>query len=356
MKKVSVLISFIVTIIILIFVVVWITTTNNSIIIKNDIFSLSFPKNVEGTYSSDIQKDSILIYHEKSRLQGFGGFAFGIKIYKNPSDYAEMPGSKKIGELTDINGELYDVVLLHPTDVQYDYTENSEAPHTFKVLYNLYESNNLVIKGVNGTIFFKDQGTKGSVLYKDILKKHIKAVNEKWDKDKLESQKMSYMYDTISSFNNDTSLSRIGYIYYDVNVDGIEELIVGEIAEKEWKGIIYDIYTVVDRKVQHVISGGDRNRFFVCDGSLICNEYSNSAYESGLITYALIENSVELLTQISFKYDENKNSKKPYFIRYASADNEWENVSEEVFKERKSIFNKYERFDYIPLSSYKEGK
>ena len=58
------------------------------------------------------------------------------------------------------------------------------------------------IKGVNGTTYYKNQGTKGDDLYKDILQKHIRAINEKWDSIKLEKENLSYMYNVISLGKN----------------------------------------------------------------------------------------------------------------------------------------------------------
>ena len=312
--------------------------------LANKLFSITIPKELKNSYEIKIEKDKISVFHKESKKAGFGGFAFGIKAYKNPTDHAVLPGSKKLGELTDKNGQLYDIVLKYPTDVQYDYTKSPEAPISFKLLYNLGE--NINIQGVNGSVYFKGQGTKGKDLYKNILNKHITALNEKWDSIKLENEQMSYMYNLTD---------KIGYIYYDVNADGIDELLIGEIANGAWKGVIYDIYTMVNREPQHVISGGSRNRYFVCDEAFICNEYSSGALESGVRVYNLVENSTELFPQVSFKYDGYTNSKKPWFLSYSN-DNEWENISEEMYKERKKVFEKYERFNFIPLTSIKNVK
>ena len=92
-------------------------------ILRNRLFSISIPDSLQEIYTVKKGKDKISIYHKDSKDAGFGGFAFGIKAYKNPSDHAVLPGSKKLGELTDKKGTLYDVVLKHPTDVQYDYTK-----------------------------------------------------------------------------------------------------------------------------------------------------------------------------------------------------------------------------------------
>ena len=311
-------------------------------IIKNRLFSISVPQNLKNTYTVNKEKDKISIYHKDSQKAGFGGFAFGIKAYENPFDHAVLPGSRKLGELKDKKGNLYDIVLKHPTDVQYDYTKSTEAPESFKLLYDLGEKVN--IKGVNHSIYFKNQGMKGKDLYKDILEKHLTAIIEKWDSNKLEKENMSYMY-------NITPKDKIGYAYYDINADGIDELVIGEITEGNWKGVIYDIYTMVDRKPQHVISGGSRNRYYVCDNSFVCREYSSGALESGVDVYNLVENSTELFPQVSFKYDEYENPKNPYFISYS--DDKWENYPKKEFDERKKVFEKYERFDYISLNNIK---
>ena len=315
-------------------------------VIKTKLFSLTIPENLNNSYTIKKERDRISVYHKASKKAGFGGFAFGIKAYKNPADHAFLPGGRKIGELSDKRGNLYDMVLKHPTDVQYDYTKRTEPSETYKLLYEL--GNNVEIKGVNGSKYFKNQGMKGKDLYSNILKKHQTAINEKWDSTKLEEENMSYMYNVLNDKN------KIGFAYYDVNADGIDELLIGEIAEGAWKGVIYDIYTMVNRSPKHVISGGTRNRYYVCDDSFICNEYSSGAMESGVRVYNLVENSTELFPQVNFKYDGYKHSDSPYYISYS--DEKWENVSERAYNERKKVFEKYERFDFIPLNKFSADK
>ena len=317
-------------------------------VLKTGLFSINIPENFKGSYVVKKEKNKIYLFHKASKKAGFGGFAFGIKAYKNPSDHAVLPGSRKIGELTDKKGVLYDIVLKHPTDVQYDYTKSPEPPKDFKNLYELGET--VSIRGIKGSTYHKNQGMKGEDLYKSILNKHIIAINEKWDSAKLEKENMSYMYNVLGASQQNVS-DKIGYVYYDVNADGIDELLIGEIADGNWKGVIYDIYTMVNRKPMHVVSGGSRDRYYVCDDSFICNEYSSGAAESGVSVYNLVENSTELFPQVSFKYDGYENPQKPWFIGYSNE--KWENVDETVFNERKRVFEKYERFDFIPLSQVK---
>ena len=323
--------------------------------VKNKLFSVSVPEEMKGAYKTEIKKDSISFYDKDSAKAGFGGFAFGIKAYKNPADHAVLPGSRKIGELTDKKGILYDMVLKHPTDVQYDYTKSSLPPDAYKALYNYGDF--AQIQGVKGSIYYKNRGMKGKDLYHDILSKHVKAIIDKRDSDWLEKNEMSYMYNVVSQGvkKGENVLDKIGYVYYDVNYDGIEELLIGEISGGEWKGVVYDIYTMVNREPKHVVSGGARNRYYVCDDSFICNEYSSGADESGTSVYILVENSAELYPQVSFKYDAYTNPDKPWFISYGNELNKdsWKNVDEKELKERKSVFDRYIRFDFIPLRNFK---
>ena len=234
--------------------------------------------------------------------------------------------------------------------MQFDYV-NGKSP-TYDVLYIWGESNEKDIRGVGRIKYHHRQGTLGENMYNDILKKHIKAIDEKWDSSKLEKENMSYMYNVIAKSDRDV-LDAVGYTYYDANGDGIEELIIGEIAEGEWKGIIYDLYTMVNREPVHVVSGGERNRYYITDDTFICNESSGGADETQWLTYVLVENSSELYPQVGFKYDGYTNKEKPWFLSYDFANDKWENVTEETFNERKEVFDRYERFNFIPLKEYK---
>ncbi len=316
--------------------------------ISGGYFSIYLPSSLKGTYSINKKDKGIFIYEKESKKAGFGGFAFGMKAYKNPADHAMMPGARKIGELIDKKNTVYDMVLIQPTDVQFDYTKGESK--SYMALYKLAE--NVDITAGKRTKYIKNGGMKGEDLYKDILNKHIKAVKGKWSAEKLEQENMSYMYAQLVETNK-KPLDKIGYVYFDVNGDGIEELLIGEISTGNWKGVIYDIYTMKDRKPVHVASGGSRNRYFVCDDGFLCNEYSQGAGESGIMVYNLVENSTELFLQVAFKYDYYTNKNNPWFISYNVDEEKWDNVSQKVFDERLKTFSKYVRFDYTPLSKVK---
>ena len=328
---------------------VWAKQTKENIL-SNNLFSFEMPENLNGTYEVIKSKDSIAIYDTYSKKKGFGGFAFEVKAFKSPSEYAEAPGVRKIGELKSKSKEIYDIVLIQPTDVQFDYENKNDK--TYAPLYELGDKIDKEIKGKNKYEFILGSKINGEDIYKDIINKHKKAIIEKWDSKKLEKENMSYMYNVIAK-SKKNPLDYIGYAFYDINEDGTEELVIGEIAQGNLKGVIYDLYTTVNRKPAHVISGDNKNRYYACDISFVCNEYAHSMGIVGMKVYILSGNSTELYPQVYFKYDEYKNHTQPWFISYNTFENKWENVSEKTYKERKAIFDKYIRFDFIPFGKLK---
>ncbi len=321
--------------------------TGEELTISCDLFSITLPEAAAGNYLSETTENSIRIYDRESSEAGFGGFAFGVLAYREPSEYAGGI-DWKVGEYKAADGTLYDIVMEEPTDVQWDYTASEEMPESFALLYNGSEEIVKTLTGIDGGSFAWGGGTKGEELYGEELKKHVTAMVEGWDGSHLEEEDMSPEYYMLSQEENH-GLDRVGYIYMDVNYDGIEELLVGEIAEGEWKGIIYDIYTMVDRAPAHVLSGTARNRYYALEGGMLMNEYSGGALNSGFTTCDIEPNTTNLMPQVKLKYDGEEDAEQPWFVSYGE-DETWEHMTEEEFEDRKNGLSQYNRFDYIPLS------
>ncbi len=74
----------------------------------------------------------------------------------------------------------------------------------------------------------------------------------------------------------------LGYLIKDIDGNGTDELIFGGNAEGSttwYDGIIYDIYTISDGELVHVLDGWERNRYFLCENGVIANEGSGSAFD-----------------------------------------------------------------------------
>ena len=321
----------------------------NSKLVSNELFGFNLPVSYEKLCTTETTDHSITIYDKESVDKGNPGMLFGIYLYETPSEWSTGP-FEKVGEIT-IGDKLYDVVLLYATESQFGF-DTMEMPENYKKLYDARFEIVRNIVGKNGEKFEYQKGTKGKDLYNDILNKYIKAIKEEWDSTKLENENMSPMVNVMKSTGLDV-FSTLGYAYKDINIDGVEELLIGDVESN----VIYDVYTMVDRKVSHVVSGWDRNRFYLVD-SLIVNEYSNGANESGTIVYNLLSNSTELFFQLGFKYDGYENEEKPYFISYNENNGEilWENVDKDNYDEMSNRFNDYLKIDYMAFQFYQANQ
>ena len=107
------------------------------------------------------------------------------------------------------------------------------------------------------------------------------------------------------------------------------------------------------RFTAQIASGGERNRYYVCDDGIIRNEGSSSASET-FVGYYKINQDLNLeLVEVAI-CDYNTNFEKPWFYNTSNPTMEGaEELSEERFNE---INNKckYTKITYEPLDSYKK--
>lgn len=94
-----------------------------------------------------------------------------------------------------------------------------------------------------------------------------------YDEDERSPEKMglssTFMYAT------DT----MGYVIEDINGDGIKELLLGEDSWGDKNGtVLYDIFTVTkEGNMVLLANGGERDRFYICQGGIIYEEGSSGA-------------------------------------------------------------------------------
>ena len=76
----------------------------------------------------------------------------------------------------------------------------------------------------------------------------------------------------------------IGYMYKDLDGDGIDELLLGENSRDGtpgWDSIIYNIFTLKDGELFPVAYGEERHRLYLCeDGTIAVEGSSGAAYTS----------------------------------------------------------------------------
>ena len=318
---------------------------------SNMIFSLNIPKSYDDMYDTFINDYSISLYDLECISEGYTGLLYGIYAYEDPELWAGGP-IEKVGELTLNNGKLYDIVIAYPTESQFGF--NREMPENYKKLYDARYDILKTLKGINGEKFEYGKGVEGKGLYDSVLTQLSELIKEKADNDKLESSGFSSIYSMLyGDGNGKDTLKRIGYTYSDLNDDGIQELLITDITESKKQDTIFDIFTMVNRKPAHVISGWERNRFYSHENSLIVNEFSNSAFESGKFVYNLESNGTNLVYQLGIKYDSNEDN--PYFLSYDNKGDDyfWFDSNETEYKQFDERFSNYVKFDFTELNKFK---
>ena len=117
--------------------------------VSNKMFSITLPDKAAGKFVSETTDNSISIFDKEAKEADFGGFAFSVSAYKEPSEYAGGMDSK-VGEFTADDGTLYDVVVSYPSDVQYDYTKYDDLPESYEMLYRGAEDIIKTLEGADG--------------------------------------------------------------------------------------------------------------------------------------------------------------------------------------------------------------
>ena len=160
-------------------------------------------------------------------------------------------------------------------------------------------------------------------------------------------------YDFSSVLMTSGDYEVLGYLIEDLDGDGIDELIFGgNVTEPDaaWDGIIYDIYTISDGELIHVLDGWERNRYFLCENGMIANEGSSGAADSNY-TYFTFEKS-ELHLVESVIYDGMKDAENPWFY---STESEYDAENADPISEEQAneIMGKYvyQRPIFIPFMS-----
>ncbi len=315
---------------------------------SNNYFEITIPEDLAGIVDVEISDDRIDVFHKESKDAGFGGLELSVWAVARPKEYAGGP-YEKIGELSNENAEIFDMVRGYPTEIQWDYNLE-DMPEDFKKLDEAADAIIASVTGINGYTYMAGAGMKGEDLYNTVLAKYVRAMNEEWDANKCEQEQMSseFNYEMLSSDGGDP-LDKIGYAYKDINVDGIDELFVGPMGIEDFDNITYDVYTMVDGNPTFVISGFARNRFYDYEDNFLCNVGSGGAGHTAYDVYALMSNSTELVYQFGYKYDSYENEQEPWFKTYDQM--EYEPITEDDYnKETENLEKGFVKLDFKPLS------
>lgn len=160
---------------------------------------------------------------------------------------------------------------------------------------------------------------------------------------------------------DENALNNIGYTFYDVNGDGVTELIIGAISEesdgKYYGQYIYSVYTHKDTP-HLLLEGWSRNRCFLLDDGTFYTEGSSGAMYSVFENYVLGPNDTEV-TCVDYYFTKEKDETYEVYGFYHNTTGEWDiSVSEELGEDEywnisAEYSDRINTFEFKPFSQFK---
>lgn len=189
--------------------------------------------------------------------------------------------------------------------------------------------------------------------YQEILGKYQNMIQEKWERDQAFEENLSGIVVDLNDIGN--AANEVGYYLYDLDQDGKEELLIGEMDNDALANcIIFDAYTLVNGKAVQIFESESRNRYYLVEDEagavIIANEASNGAANSGWLYYVV--NGTQLNVVQSVIFDAGEDEQNPWFM---STDDDWDVSNDEPVDENTamsvidSYTENYVKLDWMPV-------
>lgn len=128
--------------------------------------------------------------------------------------------------------------------------------------------------------------------YREALNEYYQAFSEKWHRGQMEESQ--WVYFGCSYVDEEVRLNQIGYCFMDMNHDGSNELLIGEIVPEGTgsefvSGNILSMFTLKDGNPSYVLDSWPKNRNYLWENGLIYNEGSGNGCRN--FTVYSIDNS-----------------------------------------------------------------
>ncbi len=196
--------------------------------------------------------------------------------------------------------------------------------------------------------------------YKEILDKYYIAMSEKWDAESVTAASINYM--CVYAGDGDY-LADTGYYITDVDGNGISELIIGYTSDDpEIKNMIFEVYTLVDGKPESIITGWERNRYYLRSDGRFANEGSSGAAYSDWYVLEIVQDGKTLDVVEGLRTDLPNPDDYSVMKWYTTTDMDydWTNDTEISEDEANKIIRQYTdmymSIPFIPFSQYQYSK
>ena len=162
------------------------------------------------------------------------------------------------------------------------------------------------------TLYFKPSNT-----YQDILDNAYEVIIHR-GADFVEADEIFSYIGIWESVGRDTdeALASIGYTFYDVDGNGIEELIIMDTNKESDRGDnrILTMYSLLDGKPVLVIDGWARNRYYLLNDGTFYYEGSGGAAYTTFATYRMVEDGISIEAIDYYFSDYRDDSFKEYWL------------------------------------------
>ena len=146
----------------------------------------------------------------------------------------------------------------------------------------------------------------------------------------------------------------LGFCYYDVNSDGVQELLIGPVGPDYSSAWIFDAYTVADGHCITLFQGYERNYLvLLSDGTLVNRSSSGASVNSDVFSH--LEGGA-LVPFYSLIVNSTVNVDNPYFVSNGGDMNSdpatWQPISEQEYEQISAAYEAQSvTLDYTPITA-----
>lgn len=146
----------------------------------------------------------------------------------------------------------------------------------------------------------------------------------------------------------------LGFCYYDVNSDGVQELLIGPVGPDYSSAWIFDAYTVADGQCITLFQGYERNYLvLLSDGTLVNRSSSGASVNSDVFSH--LEGGA-LVPFYSLIVNSTVNVDNPYFVSDGGDMNSdpatWQSISQQEYEQISAAYEAQSvTLDYTPITA-----
>lgn len=146
----------------------------------------------------------------------------------------------------------------------------------------------------------------------------------------------------------------LGFCYYDVNSDGVQELLIGPVGPDYSSAWIFDAYTVSDGQCITLFQGYERNYLvLLSDGTLVNRSSSGASVNSDVFSH--LEGGA-LVPFYSLIVNSTVNVDNPYFVSNGGDMNSdpatWQSISQQEYEQISAAYEAQSvTLDYTPITA-----